>query len=75
MTDDLNQKLIDTKRVWAHSGRLLTGITADPTRDRLPPGQKLVRDWPVLDLGAEPEVTPQRFRLDIDGAAPPTRSA
>jgi DMSO/TMAO reductase YedYZ molybdopterin-dependent catalytic subunit len=68
MADEFNHKLIDSKRAWARAGRLLTGTTADPARDRLPPGQKLVRDWPVLDLGAEPEVTPQRFRLDIDGA-------
>ena len=53
---------------WAREGRLLTGTTADPERDRLPPGQRLVRDWPVLDLGAEPNVTPQKFRLDVDGA-------
>jgi DMSO/TMAO reductase YedYZ molybdopterin-dependent catalytic subunit len=68
MDDETNSKLIDAKRAWARQGRLLTGTTADPARDRLPPGQKLVRDWPVLDLGAEPDVTPQRFRLDIDGA-------
>jgi len=68
MAGEFNHKLIDSKRAWARAGRLLTGTTADPARERLPPGQKLVRDWPVLDLGAEPEVTPQRFRLDIDGA-------
>ena len=65
---DLNDKLIATKQKWAREGRLLTGTTADPERDRLPPGQRLVRDWPVLDLGAEPNVTPQKFRLDVDGA-------
>ncbi len=64
---DLNDKLIATKQKWAREGRLLTGTTADPERDRLPPGQRLVRDWPVLDLGAEPNVTPQKFRLDVDG--------
>lgn len=71
MTDDPtpNPKLLAAKRQWARDGRLLTGQTADPARDRLPPGQTLVRDWPVLDLGSQPEVTPQRFRLDIDGAA------
>ncbi len=53
---------------WARDGRLLTGTTADPARDRLPPGQRLVRDWPVLDLGVRPDVTAQKFRLDIDGA-------
>ena len=77
MTDDdptpanpklANPKLIAAKQAWAREGRLLTGIAADPARDRLPPGQTLVRDWPVLDLGEQPDVTPARFRLDIDGA-------
>ena len=61
-------KLIEAKQQWARDGRLLTGTVGDPERDRLPPGQRLVRDWPVLDLGAEPNVTPQKFRLDVDGA-------
>ncbi|MBW4091192.1 MAG: sulfite oxidase-like oxidoreductase [Proteobacteria bacterium] len=62
------EKLIAAKEAWARSGRLLTGTTADPARDRLPPGQSLVQDWPVLDLGVQPEVTAAKFRLDIDGA-------
>jgi len=62
------QKLIDTKQAWARDGRLLTGSTADPDVARLPPGQRLVKDWPVLDLGIQPDVTPQKFRLDVDGA-------
>jgi DMSO/TMAO reductase YedYZ molybdopterin-dependent catalytic subunit len=61
-------KLTRAKRQWALQRRLLTGSTADPARDRLPPGQRLVRDWPVLDLGAQPTVAPGRFRLDVDGA-------
>jgi len=68
ITGKIKDKLIARKQDWAREGRLLTGTTADPARDRLPPGQRLVRDWPVLDLGAEPDVTPQKFRLDIDGA-------
>jgi DMSO/TMAO reductase YedYZ molybdopterin-dependent catalytic subunit len=75
MTDDdaipldgaIKQKLIGAKQGWARDGRLLTGTTADPARDRLPPGQRLVRDWPVLDLGVQPDVTAKRFRLDLDG--------
>ncbi|HTI81703.1 MAG TPA: sulfite oxidase-like oxidoreductase [Acetobacteraceae bacterium] len=63
-----NDKLIEAKQKWAREGRLLTGTVGDPVRDRLPPGQRLTRDWPVLDLGAEPDVTPQKFRLDVDGA-------
>src|SRR5580693_9064354 len=68
MDDERNDKLIEAKQKWAREGRLLTGTTANPEVDRLPPGQRLVRDWPVLDLGAEPDVTPQKFRLDVDGA-------
>jgi DMSO/TMAO reductase YedYZ molybdopterin-dependent catalytic subunit len=63
----MKDKLIETKQAWAREGRLLTGKTADPAV-RLPPGQRLVKDWPVLDLGQQPEVTEQKFRLDIDGA-------
>src|SRR5271168_3229153 len=63
----VREKLIERKQDWAREGRLLTGTTADPTRDRLPPGQRLVKDWPVLDLGNQPDVTPRRFRLDLDG--------
>lgn len=63
-----NAKLMAAKRGWARDGRLLTGTTADPGTDRLPPGQRLTRDWPVLDLGAQPDVSAARFRLDIDGA-------
>src|ERR1700748_2777541 len=68
ITGEIRDKLIERKQDGARQGRLLTGTTADPERDRLPPGQRLVKDWPVLDLGAEPEVTEQKFRLDVDGA-------
>jgi DMSO/TMAO reductase YedYZ molybdopterin-dependent catalytic subunit len=64
----IKHKLIEAKQQWARDGRLLTGTTANPAQVRLPPGQRLVTDWPVLDLGAEPDVTPQKFRLDVDGA-------
>jgi DMSO/TMAO reductase YedYZ molybdopterin-dependent catalytic subunit len=69
MTDQpgFRDKLIQRKQDWARDGRLLTGSTADPAV-RLPPGQTLVRDWPVLDLGVQPSITPQKFRLDLDGA-------
>ena len=61
-------KLISTKLGWARSGRLLTGKPADPETDRLPPGQRLVKDWPVLDLGVQPEITRAAFRLEVNGA-------
>jgi len=66
--DGAKEKLIARKQDWAREGRLLTGTTADPAVARLPPGQRLVRDWPVLDLGIQPNVTAQAFRLDVIGA-------
>ena len=74
MTDDdvpltgrVRAKLVETKQGWAREGRLLTGSTADPAAERLPPGQRLVEDFPVLDLGVQPEVTPANWRLRLEG--------
>lgn len=61
-------KLTRTKLRWAKEGRFLTGRVARPESERLPPGQHLVKDWPVLDLGIQPMVPPMRFRLDVSGA-------
>ena len=35
--------------------------------DRLPPGQRLTRDWPVLTYGATPEVPTAEWQLTIWG--------
>lgn len=61
------QKLIDSKQKWAREGRLLTGRESAPDQDRLPPGQKLVTDWPVLDLGIQPAVSLADWSLAVDG--------
>lgn len=63
----LPTKLTRTKERWAEEGKFLTGRVARPEADRLPPGQHLVKDWPVLDLGLQPMLPPNRWRLDVDG--------
>lgn len=63
-----DSKLTRTKARWAEEGRFLTGRHARPEAERLPPGQHLVKNWPVLDLGITPSVTTQSWRLDVDGA-------
>ena len=68
MTDSPENKLTRTKRRWAEEGRFLTGRVAWPEAERLPPGQHLVRDWPVLDLGQQPAVPTERWTLDVVGA-------
>lgn len=70
MTDAENPaetKLTRTKERWAREGRFLTGRTARPETERLPPGQHLVRDWPVLDLGLRPDIDPARWKLTVTG--------
>ncbi|MDK1493479.1 sulfite oxidase-like oxidoreductase [Sinorhizobium sp. 7-81] len=63
----LETKLTSTKRRWAADGKFLTGLLARPETDRLPPGQHLVKDWPVLDLGQQPHIVPETWRLDLKG--------
>lgn len=78
MPDDIpagaiKDKLIQSKEQWAREGRLLTGTAADPA-ERLPPGQRLVKNWPVLDLGVQPAVAAADWTLSVDGlVANPTR--
>jgi DMSO/TMAO reductase YedYZ molybdopterin-dependent catalytic subunit len=67
-------KLTRTKRLWAEAGKFLTGRAARPEDDRLPPGQHLVRDWPVLDLGQQPNVPLSTWRLDVVGFVETTLS-
>lgn len=63
----IKEKLIGRKQDWAREGRLLTGTVAIPAQ-RLPPGQREVKDWPVLDLGIQPDVPRSVWRLALDGA-------
>lgn len=65
---EVKRKLIDTKRKWAEQGRGLTGQTVRPEAERLPPGQRLVTNFPVLDLGIQPAVATSDWELTIAGA-------
>src|SRR5689334_20305573 len=72
MADESNtpptSKLARTKERWAREGRFLTGKISRAEDERLPPGQHLTRDWPVLDLGLLPNISRERWRLDVYGA-------
>ncbi len=52
-----HSKLTRSKQRWAREGRFLTGKTSRPEQQRLPPGQHLTRDWPLLDLGLTPQIS------------------
>ncbi len=64
---ELKKKLIEKKQAWAKEGRLLTGRSSASSLERLPPGQRETRDWPVLDLGLQPDIKPDKWRLKVDG--------
>lgn len=66
--NDAPSKLTTTKQRWAQEGRFLTGQPTRPEVDRLPPGQHLTADWPVLDLGQHPAIPRERWRLQAFGA-------
>lgn len=63
-----DSKLTRTKEKWAREGRFLTGKITRPEDQRLPPGQHLTKDWPVLDLGVVPPISREHWRLDAYGA-------
>lgn len=62
-----NEKLIRTKEQWARDERALTGTVSSPKQDRLPPGQRLVKDFPVLDLGSQPNMLPKDWSFTVAG--------
>jgi DMSO/TMAO reductase YedYZ molybdopterin-dependent catalytic subunit len=65
--EGLREKLIAAKEKWARERRLITGDTDEGQSNRLPPGQQEVRNWPVLDLGIQPDVRPEDWKLTVDG--------
>jgi DMSO/TMAO reductase YedYZ molybdopterin-dependent catalytic subunit len=62
-----DSKLTRTKQAWARQGKFITGAVVRPEGERLPPGQHLTKDWPVLDLGLQPQILKERWTLDVDG--------
>lgn len=64
---EIKDKLIKSKQAWAEEGRLITGNPDASREDRLPPGQRLVENWPVLDLGIQPQIPLESWELQIDG--------
>jgi DMSO/TMAO reductase YedYZ molybdopterin-dependent catalytic subunit len=62
-----DSKLTRSKREWAEKKRFLTGRIARAGDERLPPGQHVVTNWPVLDLGNRPDVPRETWTLTVDG--------
>ncbi|HYE30957.1 MAG TPA: sulfite oxidase-like oxidoreductase [Methylomirabilota bacterium] len=62
----MNNDLIARKERWARkmAGKEARVIRSD---DRLPPGQRQVTNWPVLDLGLQPLVPLEKWTLKIHG--------
>ncbi len=70
--DRIKDKLIRTKEEWARTGRGLTGETyekggGDPQKVRRPPGQRVTEDFPVLDLGIQPNLSTKEWALSAAG--------
>jgi DMSO/TMAO reductase YedYZ molybdopterin-dependent catalytic subunit len=55
------------KGLWAGQEPRGTGPPNRHGMPRLPVGQRQVPNWPVLDLGGQPEIALDQWRLEIDG--------
>lgn len=66
-----NERLIAKKMDWAKAkrGLLEDGVAQDhrTRNDRLPPGQHMVNNWPVLDLGVHPDLPLDQWTLTVSG--------
>src|SRR5437870_5595686 len=60
--DKLNEKLIEGKERIAKLGKP-HGVA---TGTGLPPGQHEVKNWPVLDLGIQPDIPVEKWSLNIE---------
>jgi DMSO/TMAO reductase YedYZ molybdopterin-dependent catalytic subunit len=62
----VKEAYIAAKERWA---RKLAGMEKPAVRseNRLPPGQRQVHNFPVLDLGIKPELPPEKWSLKIHG--------
>ena len=64
----LREKYIAAKQKWAEKQKARGFIPhATAATDRLPPGQTLTSGFPVLDLGAKPEIAIEQWTLTLDG--------
>jgi len=61
-------RYIEAKQKWAEKQKS-RGVAprAVASTDRLPPGQKLTTGFPVLDLGVQPDIALDDWKLALDG--------
>lgn len=66
---EFNEKTIQAKQKMALHRREISGREVDEEYedDRVPPGQHLVNNWPVLDLGYKPQVSLEEWQLTVNG--------
>lgn len=62
------------KRNQAAASPVEPGTVEPADRARLPPGQTLVTDWPVLHTGGVPSIDLRTWRLDLGGLLEAERS-
>jgi DMSO/TMAO reductase YedYZ molybdopterin-dependent catalytic subunit len=62
----MKEQYIGAKERWA---RKMAGLEKPqaPSENRLPPGQRLVTNFPVLDLGIQPEIPIDTWELKLHG--------
>jgi DMSO/TMAO reductase YedYZ molybdopterin-dependent catalytic subunit len=61
-------RLLETFKARGRTGPSGASDAAAGGRERLPPGQHAVQNFPVLDLGIHPPFDPAAWRLTVEGA-------
>ena len=62
-----NEKMLAAKVKLLQRFKKKEPRQADPSGERLPPGQHLTKGFPVLDLGVKPKIDLQHWRFRVEG--------
>ena len=63
----MNEAYIAAKERWARRQSGAARPEPRPTSERIPPGQRQVHNFPVLDLGVKPAIPHETWELRIGG--------
>jgi DMSO/TMAO reductase YedYZ molybdopterin-dependent catalytic subunit len=63
----VNQAFIAAKERWAARKGGGLRLATRPSTDRIPPGQREVHNFPILDLGVKPAIPLEQWELKIGG--------
>lgn len=68
------RKTLRNNRKWEGELPMGEGELNRDGNPKIPPGQRVTKNWPVLDLGVQPELFPETWNLTLSGLVKRTQT-